>query len=154
MYDSHHDLLEALRAAPDVFKRLLSGLTQKHAVSLRGGDENWSIVEVVCHLRDAEERALERMRLMRDEPEPTLAAYDQEAWARERNYVAADLRNAFDSFLRFRATHIAELALLPPQAWDRVGIHAEQGRITITTHTLHIVSHDVIHLAQIARQLD
>jgi len=153
MYDSHHDLLEALRATPDVFKRLLKGLTQEQAISLRGGDENWSIVEVMCHLRDAEERALERMRLMRDQPEPALVGYDQEAWARERNYAAADLRNTFDSFLRFRATHVAELTALPPQAWDRVGIHAEQGRITIATHTLHIVSHDFIHAAQIARQM-
>ena len=154
MYDSHQDLLEALRATPDVFKKLLNGLTQERAMSLRGGDENWSIVEVMCHLRDAEERALERMQLMRDQFELILAVYDQEAWAQERNYAAANLRNTFDLFLRFRATHIAELTLLPPQAWDRVGIHAEQGRITIATHTLHIVSHDVIHLAQIARQLD
>jgi hypothetical protein len=153
MYDSHQDLLEALRATPDVFKKLLNGLTQERAVSLRGGDESWSIVEVMCHLRDAEEQALERMRWMRDQDEPTLAGYDQEAWARERNYAAADLRNTFDSFLRFRATHLAELAVLPPLAWERVGIHAEQGRITIAAHTLHIVSHDAIHLAQIAQQL-
>ncbi len=153
MYDSHQDLLEALRATPDVFKKLLIELTQERAMSLRGGDENWSIVEVMCHLRDAEERALERMRWMRDQHEPTLAGYDQEAWARDRNYAAADLRTAFDSFLRFRAAHVAELTVLPPHAWERVGIHAEQGRITITTHTLHIVSHDAIHLAQIARQL-
>jgi len=152
MYDSHQDVLEALHATPDVFKKLLNGLTQERAMSLRGGDENWSSVEVMCHLRDAEERALERMRLMRDQHEPTLAGYDQEAWSRERNYAAADLRNAVDLFLSFRATHVAELTVLPPLAWERVGIHAEQGRITIATHTLHIVSHDAIHLAQIARQ--
>jgi hypothetical protein len=153
MYDSHQDLLEALRATPDVFKRLLNGLTQNRAASLRGGDENWSIVEVICHLRDAEERALERVQQMRDQHEPALAGYDQNAWARERNYAAADLRKAFDSFLEYRAAHVAILTGLPPHLWERVGLHAEQGRITIAAHTLHIVSHDAIHLAQIARQM-
>jgi hypothetical protein len=153
MYDSYKDLGDALRATPDVLTQVLRDVTQTQARNARGGDENWSIVEVMCHLRDAEERAVERLRLMRDGHEPTLAGYDQEAWARERNYAAADLRRALDSFLRFRAAHVAELTVLPPQAWERVGFHAEFGRITIMTHTLHIVSHDFFHAAQIARQL-
>ncbi len=33
------------------------------------------------------------------------------------------------------------------------GLHEEQGRITISDYILHMVSHDTIHAAQIARQL-
>ena len=78
MYDSSKDLLDALRATPSVLEALLYGCTQEQARTARGGDEGWSVVEVVCHLRDAEERALERMRSMRDAASPHLAAYDQE----------------------------------------------------------------------------
>jgi hypothetical protein len=153
MYDTPRDLLDAFRAAPEVLEALLRSCTQEQAQAARGGDENWSVVEVVCHLRDAEERGIERMRSMRDEVTPLLPGYDQEAWARERNYATADLRAALDAFLRLRKTHIAELAALAPDDWERTGQHEEQGRITIGAHTQHLISHDFVHAAQIARQL-
>src|SRR5262245_8048659 len=140
MYDIPKDLLDAFRAAPEVLTTLLRGVTQEQAQAARGGDENWSVVEVVCHLRDAEERGIERMRAMRDQHDPPLPGYDQEQWARERNYAAANLRDALEAFLRLRSIHVAELAALSPQEWERTGQHAEQGQITISAHTLHLVS--------------
>jgi hypothetical protein len=153
MYDTPKDLLDAFRAAPEVLETLLRGCTQEQAQAACGGDENWSVVGIICHLRDAEERGIERMRAMRDRADPLLPAFDQDQWARERNYAAGDLRAALETFLRQRATHIAELAALAPQDWERTGRHAEQGQITISAHTLHLISHDYIHAAQIARQL-
>jgi hypothetical protein len=153
MYNSAQDLLDALRATPEVLEALLDGYTQAQATAARGGEEEWSIVEVVCHLRDAEEQALARMRLMRDATDPVIAAYDQERWARERRYAEPSLPEALAAFNRFRAQHVTELAQLSPQEWQRSGQHEEQGTITISSHTLHIVSHDALHAAQIARQL-
>ena len=153
MYDSSKDLLDALRATPPVLEALLHECTLEQARTARGGDEGWSVVEVVCHLCDVEERALERMRSMRDADSPYLAAYDQERWAREHNYAAADLREALAAFIQFRRLHIAELEALPADQWERIGQHEEQGNIFIGSHTLHIVSHDMIHAAQIAQQL-
>jgi hypothetical protein len=153
MYNVPGDLLDAFRASPAVYTALLQGVTQEEAAQARGGDENWSVVEVMCHLRDAEERALERTRAMRDQDNPFLPGYDQDAWARERNYASQDLHQAFDDFLRLRAQHNAELAALSPAQWERLGRHEEQGGITISGQILHLVSHDTTHAAQIARQL-
>jgi uncharacterized damage-inducible protein DinB len=153
MYNTNKDLLDAYREAPTVYEELLADVTEEQARAARGGDENWSVVEVLCHLRDAEERGLERTRLMRDQDDPFLAAYDQDAWAKERNYAAADLREALDSFIEFRRTHIAELEALAPKDWDRTGRHEEVGKITIGAQVLHLVAHDTIHAAQVARQL-
>jgi hypothetical protein len=153
MYDISKDLLDALRSGPTVFAALLDGCTPEQARTLRGGDEGWSILEVVCHIRDAEGRALERMRLMRDQANPFLVAYDQEQWARERNYAAQDLREALAGYVCFRGQHLAELEALPPGGWERTGQHEEQGQITISAQALHIAAHDAIHAAQIARQL-
>ena len=93
------------------------------------------------------------MRLMRDTNNPVITSYDQDSWASERNYAAASLREALTAFNRFRAQHVAELAQLSPQQGERTGQHEEQGTITINSHSLHIVSHDAVHAAQIARQL-
>jgi hypothetical protein len=153
MYDTARDTLDALRAGPEVLQGLLFGVTEEQARAARGGDENWSVVEVVCHLRDAEERALERMRAMRDEQNPLLAAYDQDEWARERRYSDANLQEAFEAFSRLRAQFVADLEALSTSDWERPGQHAEAGQITILNHALHLAAHDAIHAAQIARQL-
>lgn len=154
MYDTAKDLLDAYGAAPTVLQELLRDVSQQQAQAARGGDEGWSVVEVVCHLRDAEERALERTQLMRDQDDPFLAGYDQEQWARERNYAAADLGDALAAFMRYRSLHIGALDALPVEAWERTGRHEEQGRITISGQVAHMVAHDTIHAAQIARQLN
>jgi hypothetical protein len=153
MQDTYNYLVDALRATPTVLNALLHGCTQEQAQAARGGDEGWSAVEIVCHLRDNEGRVLERMRLMRDEADPFIATYDQEQWARERNYAADNLREALAAFVRFRASHTAELAALTPAEWERTGQHQERGRITISSQTLRVVCHDAIHTAQLARQL-
>lgn len=153
MYDTIQDLLDAFQATADTLKGLLQHISQEQTGSARGGDENWSVVQVVCHLRDSGERGLERMRLMRDQDNPFLAAFDQEKWAVERNYAGAQLQDALAGFLEFHALHTRELAALPPTAWQRPGQHEELGQITISAHVLHLVSHHAVHLAQIARQL-
>lgn len=153
MYDVSQDTLDSLRAAPAIYERLLRGCTQEQARAARGGDEDWSVVEVVCHLRDAEERALERTLAIRDADDPFLAGYDQAEWARDRDYAAADLHDALAGFLRLRAQHVEALARLAPAQWQRTGRHEEVGEITIVAQALHMAAHDMIHAAQIARQL-
>jgi hypothetical protein len=153
MYDTANDLTAALVAGPNALEGALAGVDDDLARPARGGDEGWSVVEVVCHLRDTEERAAERMRMIRDEDDPRIAGYDQDAWAVERHYAGDDLRAALAAFSRHRAAHVAALRALPPGAWGRAGTHDEWGRITIENHTIHIATHDVQHLAQIARAL-
>lgn len=151
MDDIHKDLVDALGAAPLVFEALLQGCT--HDQATRGSNEGWSVIEIVCHLRDAEECALERMRSMRDEADPFIPAYDQEQWTKERNYAADNLREALAAFVQLRVSHVAELAALTPADWERTGQHEERGRITISSQALRLVCHDLIHAAQLARHL-
>lgn len=153
MYDLQHDLLDALKAAPDTLNGLLNGISPTQARSVSGGEENWSVVEVVCHLRDAEEFFIKRFQTMRDQDNPVIVGYDQEALARERNYKNADLRVALVSFSALRQQIVLELSKLTPEQWQRPGQHNELGQITIFAQTIHHVAHDSIHCAQIARQL-
>lgn len=153
MYNSTKDLLDALRATPDTLEALLAGVNQEQAREARGGDENWSVIEVLCHLRDAEEYGLQRDILMRDRDNPDILPWDQDKLADDRNYTAQELRAVLASFNAKRQQRIAVLEGLPPEGWQRTGNHREIGTITIFSHTLHTVSHDAIHCAQIARQL-
>jgi len=153
MYDLHQELIDALKSTPETLKGLLSQVTVEQARSAKGGDENWSVVEVVCHLRDAEEISFQRMQAMRYQAHPKISGYDQEALARERKYNETDPHEALEAFIVFRERHIAALSALSAEEWERSGEHNEFGQITIFAHTLHKASHDAIHCAQIARQL-
>jgi hypothetical protein len=153
MYNTTHDLLDALRVTPDTLTGLLAGVTQEQARVAKGGDENWSVVEVLCHLRDAEEYGLQRDILMRDRDNPDILPWDQEKLALERNYAAQNLRAVLAEFIALRQQRVAVLEGLSPEGWKRTGNHREIGAIDIFSHVLHMVSHDAIHCAQIARQI-
>ena len=153
MYNLPQELLDALKVMPDTLNGLLSKVSEEQARSAKGGDENWSVVEVICHLRDAEEFTLRRVEAMRDQENPQIVGYDQAALAVERKYNEADLQSALQGFLNLREKLIAALSALSPEAWERGGEHNENGHITIFSYILHIVVHDSVHCAQIARQL-
>ena len=152
MYDERGDLLETYRAAPVVLGTLLRGVDAARARE-RPTDGDWSVVEVVAHLGDAEELAFGRVRRMVDEDDPLLPAYDQEALATEHRYRDRSLDEAFDRFTRLRAEQRAFLEALDEAGWARTGRHEEVGEISVRQLTAHMAAHDAAHLAQIARLL-
>ena len=152
MYDLQHDLLDALKAALDILNGLLNGIGAAQARSARGRDDNWSVLEVVCHLRDGEEFFIKRFQAMRNQNNPLITRYDQAALAHERNYKNADLRVALVSFNSFRGQTISEQSKLNPERWRNLGQHSELRQITIFAQIIHHITHDAIHCAQIARQ--
>jgi hypothetical protein len=153
MYDLNHDMLEALKATPEILSGLVAGKSADQVHNKRGGDEGWSVVEVLCHLRDAEEISIQRMEAMRDQDNPSITSYDQEALAREHNYQKTELLPALAGFTAYRERLLAVLSSLTPEQWERTGRHTEIGQITIFAYAIHKASHDAIHCAQIARQL-
>jgi len=90
---------------------------------------------------------------MRDEQEPFLASFDQEALARDRGYASVNVAEALSSFARLRAQMLELLSGLDNSSWLRVGLHEEDGRITIESYIRHAISHDLAHLRQIAESL-
>lgn len=153
MYDLHRELIETIAVTPEILTGLLRGVDETQARTAKGGDENWSVIEVLCHLRDAEEIGLGRMQAMRDQDHPLAAGWDQNALAVEKKYAEADLAPALAAFTETRAAYVAALKALTPEQWERTGHNNEIGVITIVAQAIHRTYHDAIHCAQIARQL-
>jgi hypothetical protein len=150
MYDTKRDIVDALVSAPEVLTRLVGDLAARAEIPLRN-PSGWTLLEIVCHLRDAEERALERTRLMRDTDGPKITSYDPALWAVERAYASQDLATAVSEFRSLREAHVSELEAISFEDWQRGGSHAEYGDIDIIGHAIHIMSHDANHLRQIAQ---
>lgn len=150
--DERAELIETYQATPVTLRALVRGITDEQARQ-RPNTGEWSIVEVVAHLGDGEERAHERVRRMLEQDHPFLPAYDPAALAEERDYRSMSLAAALARFERLRAEQVATLARLDAAGWARSGQHEEAGRITVESLTRHMAAHDAIHLAQIARTI-
>jgi DinB superfamily len=136
-----------------VLQGLLHGVSQEEAMAGRDGADGWSVVEVVCHLRDFDGFFRDRVELMLGQDEPALPAYDHEALAIERDYQHQDLRTAMADLLASRRAFLQRIAELTPEQLQRGGIHPQAGRIVVFDALVQVTHHDLTHLDQIARCL-
>lgn len=141
-------------------------------LSRRPDGKNWSATEVLCHLRDIEELAMMRFRMMlaMDEPKVLVAGarpphheewglvgdelpVDPERWAEERQYLRCDPTAALAAFRRRRRESLDFLGRLTAERWKRGCLHATLGRLTFGDWTALLAAHDDNHLAQLERAL-
>ena len=153
MFEEREELLEAYRATPVTLPVLVREISDELLRNSGSGSEEWSIIEVICHLRDAEERALARVRQISQEDRPLLEAYDPAELARTARYREQMLEPALTAFIDARAKHTALLESAGEPLWSRIGIHEEVGEISVQQLTAHMTGHDAIHLAQISRRI-
>lgn len=109
----------------------------------------WSIHEVVIHLADAEASGYWRIRKALAEQRAELPVYNEEVWASRLSYRIQDRTLALQLFTALRASTAALLRLLPEEAWQRIGLHAERGELSVLDLFTIYVDHGQTHLQQI-----
>jgi len=149
---STDELIDSLAKTTSVLDGLLVGVDEEPAHA-RPSDGDWSAVETVGHLIDAEERAVVRIAQVTREDDPELAGYDADALVRAHGYQEQPLNTVVNRFLALRAERIAALQALSPGQWQRTAVFMGRGATPLTAITVHMVWHDANHLAQIAQAL-
>ncbi|MFN7932062.1 MAG: DinB family protein [Bryobacteraceae bacterium] len=109
----------------------------------------WSIRQVVCHLADTEIVISDRFRRVIAEDEPTIIAFNQEAWAAKLDYRKRKISQAVETYRRLRAENYELLKDQPEEAFQRTAIHSEEGKITLLTLLQTYAQHDESHARQI-----
>ncbi len=132
---------------------VLQNVSQEQAATLRDGDDGWTVLEVVCHLRDYSNIFYERAQMMLNDEYPDLPAYDHEALAVERAYNQQDLREVYADMNRQRKQIVRFFLKLTDAQWQCAGTHPEKGHFTMTDAALQFGTHDADHLEQITRIL-
>ncbi len=142
--------LEVLRATPLRLKAALKGVP-KALLLWPPAPGKWSILEIVCHLRDMEKDAyLARYQRILAEVEPALPDVDGDAYSLEKDYRSQRLSEALRDWTRLRRESLKLLAGVKREQWDRSGIHAVAGRLTLADFVRrHAVGNDEAHLGQI-----
>jgi hypothetical protein len=117
-------------------------------------DDEWSLTEVMCHLRDVEQEVHQaRFRSLIDADVPFLPGVSADEWADERGYCFEDGQKAMDSFLTARQETLALIGELDEAMWQRQGRHAFFGHTTMHELLYLVVRHDEIHWQQVQELL-
>ncbi len=137
-----------LRQAPDLIEETLHGLSDDE-LRRRPSPDEWSALEVCCHLRDSAQEEGVRVRRLVEEDGPTLEPYDQEARAIERNYQGDDIRRLHIALRAFWGGLAYQLEGLSDEQWERAGTHPESGPVTVRSRAEDEVEHAQAHLEQL-----
>ena len=137
-----------LRQLPDLIDEVIDGLPDE-ALRRRPSLDEWSILEVCCHLRDSVREEGVRIRRLVEEDGPTLEPYDEQEWARERNYRGDDPGRVRTAQRAFWGGLAYQLEGLTDEQWERAGIHPEIGRVTVRSQAERQVEEGQAHLAQL-----
>ncbi|HSW83266.1 MAG TPA: DinB family protein [Usitatibacter sp.] len=145
-------LPEALRLLDETPAVLRAAIVDATAEQLRyrPAPDAFSLVEHACHLRDLESEGYNfRLRRMLGEENPTLAGFEGDVIARERDYLAQDAAHAAAQFAVSRAALVARAGTLTFAEMARAGTF--MGRtITVCDLLAMMVEHDRGHREEIA----
>ena len=114
----------------------------------------WSVVECVAHMLDAEIVASGRYRWILAHDEPELVGYDQDLWVDQLHQPPEDPGELLATFGALRRANLALWARTPSAFRDRVGLHRERGPESYGLTFTLMAGHDRFHLAQARRALD
>jgi uncharacterized damage-inducible protein DinB len=142
--------LNIYETAPSRVAAAIEGLSEA-VMHHKPQAEDWSIHEIVIHLADSETIGFWRLRKTLAEEESTLAVYDEAAWANNLAYHSQNCTLALTLFSALRASTVALLHLLPPEAWERTSLHPERGRMSVYDIFNLYIEHGDVHLHQIER---
>ncbi len=145
------DPAEVQAATPAALRELAAGAGPR--IRTRPEEGEWSVIELIGHLTDAEVVAAGRYRWVLAHDQPELIAYDQDLWVdrlRHRDDPPEELL-ALHGALRGANLRLWERT--PPGDRQRYGIHAERGQETFELLFRTLAGHDRFHLDQTRRTL-
>ena len=141
-------LLERYRRGPELLAVVLTGVFGEEE-DFAAAPGKWSIRQIVAHLADAELVGAHRFRQVLAEENPTLIAFDQDAWTRNLDYARRKPKQSLETFRRIRAENYELLKDLPAAAYDRTGNHSENGPMTLRRLLEGYAGHAESHARQL-----
>lgn len=142
------ELLERFRRGPELMAVVLTGLGVEEQDYLTAPGK-WSVRQIVAHVADAEVVTAHRVRQVVAEDNPTLVAYDQEAWARNLDYDRRKPAASLETFRRARAETYELIKELPDSAFERTGNHTVRGQVTLRSLLELFTEHAEKHARQV-----
>ncbi len=141
-------LLATLRSTPAVLSILSKHISQGIWTTRPVPDE-WSLTEILCHLRDVDRDVnLPRLQELINVENPFLPGIDTDPWAEVRQYRLQNGHDAVVEYMEVRKKIISLLENLPPEGWNRTARHAIFGPTRLIELVGFTATHDQNHIGQ------
>jgi hypothetical protein len=115
----------ALAASPAALRRLVADAGD--LLRIRPEPTEWSVLECIGHIVDAELVISTRVRWIISEDRPDIVGYDQDRWVDALHHGDDDPAVLLALFDGLRRANLDLWARIPVEARSRVGIHRERG---------------------------
>lgn len=145
------------------FQRMEMGLNTIDAIfstskpddltTFRDGGDGWTVLEVLCHLRDFEAVFMERASLTVEQDNPALPYPDPDELAKTNDYNTQKIADVFDAWKRIREAHLMFLRGRAEADWERPAQHPKRGNFTLHDQLFLTSLHDSLHIDQIMKIL-
>ena len=140
------EIIEALKHLPENVEAEINGVGEA-VLRYRPSEGEWSIKEIVGHLRDSAEVWHKRVYMTATQTDPRFPAFDGEASVRDHAYVEADLRHMIDEMREWRLKTVE--VLMHAVDWTRLGQHRDMGRRSLKQFAEYMIEHEAGHVASI-----
>lgn len=144
---------DQLRRAVVMTRHIVQNAPPQALNTYRDGGTGWTVLEVLCHLRDWEQVFEERMRLTAEQEGAVMPNPDPDEAARERRYNEQDPAQALEAWAQQRGAVLDYLQNLDESAWERTATHPRRGVMTLMDQLLLLCWHDMNHMEQIVKIL-
>ncbi len=145
------DPAEAQASTPAAIRDLLAEAGPDLRTPPEPGE--WSVLECLGHIVDAELVSSGRYRWIIAHDEPELVGYDQALWVARLRHVDDDPTALLDLFEALRRSNLALWARFGATEGARIGMHRERGPESYDLTFRLLAGHDRVHLDQARRAL-
>ena len=143
--------LEAAEKSPKEIALAVSGLPDQ-VLRYKPSPEKWCVLEVLGHLADVEIIYGHRLRQMLADAKPVIAPIDQDAWARNLNYLDSPPSELVAFYGLGRHHNLRLLRRLKASDLTKSAFHPElQREMTVAELVERMGGHGAGHLQQIEK---
>ena len=141
--------LDAAETSPKQIAAAVSGLSQE-VLRYKPSPGKWCVLEILGHLADVEIIYGYRFRQMLADAKPVIAPLDQDAWARNLNYLESPPAELVAFYGLARLHNLRLLRTLKVSDLSKSAFHPEmQKEITVADLVERMAGHGAAHLKQI-----
>jgi len=147
-FKSTDSVMGIISATPAALNGMLSELDPA-LWSRKLSPDDWSLTELVCHLRDSEREIHQiQIKLFNEQSEPFIPRPDSGVWASQRDYLHECGSSALKEFNIARRETLALLKNTTHKDWERKARHAIFGPTKFLEVISFIADHDRMHIQQ------
>jgi hypothetical protein len=143
--------LDAAEKSPKEIAAAVSGLSEQ-ILRFKPAPDKWCVLEILGHLADVEIIYGYRLRQMLADTKPVIAPMDQDAWARNLNYLDCRPSELVAFYGLGRHHNLRLLRSLKPSDLSKSAFHPETQRETTVAELVERMGgHGAAHLQQIEK---